>query len=100
MMRSARSLRSARRPNSARSRRLFLEQFEDRRLLAAVITVTTGADDLTPDDGSVSLREAITAANANSDLGDPDIAAQLAAQAPNTLGAGDTIQFNISGSGV
>src|ERR1043166_1247105 len=42
----------------------------------AVITVTTTADDLTPNDGSVSLREAITASNAGNDLGDPDITAQ------------------------
>jgi uncharacterized repeat protein (TIGR01451 family)/CSLREA domain-containing protein len=65
-------------------------------VLSAVITVTTAADDLTPNDGSVSLREAITAANANSDLGDQDIIAQN----PGTFGAGDTIQFDIPGSGV
>src|SRR5437879_11499626 len=37
----------------------------------AIITVTTTADDITPFDGSVSLREAITASNAGNDLGDP-----------------------------
>src|SRR6476659_924219 len=83
-----------------RSRRLFLEQLEHRTVPSGVITVTTNADDLTPNDGSVSLREAITAANANNALGDPDIVAQLAAQAPNTLGVGDTIQFSVPGSGV
>src|SRR4051812_20967737 len=85
-----------RRTPCARTRRLFLEQFEDRRLLAAILTVTTNADDLTPNDGSVSLREAITAANANNDLGDPDITAHTT----GTFGAGDTIQFSIPGSGV
>src|SRR5437773_745000 len=61
---------------------------------AAVITVTTVSDDLTPNDGSLSLREAITAINAGNDLGDPDITAQN----PGTFGTNDTINFNISGS--
>src|SRR6266849_2783549 len=64
--------------------------------LAAVITVTTTADDITPNDGSVSLREAITAVNAGNDLGDPDITAQN----PGTFGVNDTINFNINASGV
>src|ERR1051326_6162482 len=63
---------------------------------AATLTVTTTADDLTPNDGTVSLREAITAINAGSNLGDPDISAQ----SPGTFGVNDTINFNISGSGV
>jgi CSLREA domain-containing protein len=62
----------------------------------AVITVTTAADDITPNDGSVSLREAITAINAGNDLGDPDITAQN----PGTFGPLDTINFNIAGAGV
>jgi len=70
-----------------------VEPLEVRRLLA-VITVTTSADDLTPGDGTVSLREAITALNAGSDLGDPDITAQ----APGTFSVNDTINFNISAS--
>jgi CSLREA domain-containing protein len=60
-----------------------------------VITVTTVADDLIPNDGTVSLREAITAINAGNNLGDPDIIAQN----PGTFGVNDTINFNISGSG-
>ena len=64
--------------------------------LAAVLTVTTAADDITPNDGSVSLREAITAVNAGNDLGDPDITAQ----SPGVFGINDTINFNIPGSGV
>jgi len=63
---------------------------------AAVITVTTTADDLIPNDGSVSLREAITAINAGNDLGDPDITAQN----PGTFGTSNTIQFNIAAGGV
>jgi hypothetical protein len=63
---------------------------------AATITVTTAGDDITPNDGSVSFREAITAMNAGNDLGDPDITAQ----SPGTFGTNDTINFNISGAGV
>jgi CSLREA domain-containing protein len=64
---------------------------------AAVITVTTTSDDLTPNDGTVSLREAITAINAGNDLGDPDIIAQ----SPGSFGGGsDRIHFNIPGPGV
>ncbi|HVS80710.1 MAG TPA: CSLREA domain-containing protein, partial [Pyrinomonadaceae bacterium] len=62
----------------------------------AIITVTTTADDITPNDGSVSLREAITASNAGNDLGDPDITAQN----PGTFGPLNTINFNIPGVGV
>jgi CSLREA domain-containing protein len=63
---------------------------------AATITVTTAADDLTPNNGSVSLREAMTAINAGNNLGDPDITAQN----PGTFGTNDTIDFNIPGAGV
>lgn len=63
---------------------------------AATITVTTSADDIIPNDGSVSLREAITAINAGNNLGDPDITAQN----PGTFGTNDTINFNIPGAGV
>jgi CSLREA domain-containing protein len=74
--------------------RLGLELLES-RLSPAVITVTTTADDLTPNDGSVSLREAITAINAGNNLGDPDIIAQN----PGTFGSNDTIHFNLPGTG-
>ncbi|HEV3443385.1 MAG TPA: DUF4214 domain-containing protein [Gemmataceae bacterium] len=67
-----------------------LEVLEN-RWAPAVVTVTTTADDLTPNDGSVSLREAITAINAGSTLGDPDISAQN----PGTFGINDKIAFNI-----
>lgn len=65
-------------------------------VFAATITITTTADDITPNDGSVSLREAITAMNAGNDLGDPDITAQN----PGTFGVGNTINFTIPGSSV
>jgi CSLREA domain-containing protein len=64
------------------------------RLAPATITVTTTADDITPNDGSVSLREAITAINAGNNLGDPDITAQN----PGTFGTNDKINFNIPGT--
>jgi CSLREA domain-containing protein len=63
--------------------------------LAATITVTTSDDDLTANDGTLSLREAITAINAGNDLGDPDVTAQN----PGTFGTNDTINFNIPGNG-
>lgn len=62
---------------------------------AATITVTTTADDLTPNDGTVSLREAITAINDQGALGDPDIEAQN----PGTFGSRDRIDFDIAGAG-
>jgi hypothetical protein len=71
------------------------ELLED-RVLFATITVTTAADSLKANDGVVSLREAITATNANSSLGDPDIIGQN----PGSYGSADQIRFNISGSGV
>jgi hypothetical protein len=60
------------------------------------VTVTTTLDDITPNNGSVSLREAITAINAGNNLGDPDIAAHTV----GAFGTNDTINFNIAGAGV
>jgi len=74
---------------------LSLASFAD-PTFAATITVTTSADDLTPNDGSVSLRESIVAINAGNDLGDPDITAQN----QGAFGTNDTINFNIPGAGV
>jgi CSLREA domain-containing protein len=73
---------------------LCLEQLED-RLAPAVITVTTTADDNTPNDGSVSLREAIQAINNGSAGADLDIIIQN----PGVFGVNDTINFNISAAG-
>lgn len=63
---------------------------------AATIIVTTNADDLVANDGTVSLREAISAINAGNDLGDPNIIAQN----PGAFGTADRINFNIPSSGV
>ena len=71
-----------------------IEPLESRRLLAT-ITVTSTDDTITPNDGAVTLREAITAINAGSTT-DPDITAQN----PGTFGTNDAIDFNISGTGV
>jgi CSLREA domain-containing protein len=87
-----------RQPKSPRRSRGFkpaIEMLED-RWAPAVITVTTAADELFPNDGTVSLREAITAVNLGTNLGDPDIIAQT----PGTFGTNDTIKFNIPGAGV
>src|SRR5256885_6760801 len=80
---------------SKRALSAAIEALEFRRLLAT-ITVNTTSDDLTGNDGSVSLREAITAINLGNDLGDPDITAQN----PGAFGTADTIHFNIPGTGV
>src|SRR5216684_821655 len=80
---------------TSRPRRLALERLEV-RTAPAVITLTTFADDIIPNDGSVSLREAITAINAGNNLGDPNITAQN----PGTFGTNDTINFNIGTAGV
>jgi len=77
------------------SYKLHLEVLEN-RLAPATIAVTTSADDLISNDGSVSLREAITSINAGNSLGDPDITAQN----PGTFGSNDMIQFKIPGTGV
>jgi CSLREA domain-containing protein len=71
-----------------------LEKLEDRHA-PAIITVTTSADDNTPNDGSVSLREAIQAINNGTTGVDPDIIAQN----PGVFGVNDTINFNISAAG-
>jgi CSLREA domain-containing protein len=87
---SSQSQRAQRRPRRFPPRLELLEN----RLAPAVITVTTTADDVTPNDGSVSLREAITAVNAGNNLGDPDIIVQN----PGLFGTNDTIRFNIPGT--
>jgi titin len=61
---------------------------------AATIKVTTTADDNVPNDGSVSLREAIQAINKGSAFPDKNIEEQN----PGEFGEEDTIEFNISGA--
>ena len=97
---SKRSRPLAQKPRRLQSRRgafvkPVVELLED-RMAPAVLTVNTVADDLTPNDSSVSLREAITALNAGNDLGDPDIIAQAPGTFHGDLG-GDAIRFNIPG---
>ena len=87
LLRSSSHANQLRRPRALSG---WLEQLED-RLAPAVVTITTTADDITPNDGSVSLREAITSINAGNDLGDPDITAQN----PGIFGTNDTVNFNI-----
>ena len=65
---------------------------------AAVITVTTTQDDITPNDGSVSLREAITAIDAGNDLGDPSISLQNPTL-PGPFGSNDQVNFHLPSSG-
>jgi CSLREA domain-containing protein len=72
---------------------LGLEQLED-RLAPATLTVTTAADDNTPNDGSASLREAIQAINNGGPGTDADLVNTGAA-----YGTNDTINFNISAVG-
>ena len=67
---------------------------------AATITVNSPADTVTPNDGAVTLREAITAIIAGNDLGDPNITAQGPFTGANAFGTNDTINFNIPGAGV
>ena len=63
---------------------------------AAVIHVTTIGDDAMAGDGSVSLREAITAINTGNSPPNSDVTAQ----SPGTFGSGDTIDFNIPATGL
>src|SRR5262249_31319724 len=89
--------RQAVRPRPSRPRRRTrpqVEVLEDRKV-PAVITVTTPLDDLTANDGSVSLREAIQAINNGTAGADTDISKQN----PGVFGVNDTINFNISAAG-
>src|SRR5947209_11569250 len=54
---------------------------------AATIHVSTNGDELIPNDGTVSLREAVDAVNSGNSLGDPD----LVAQNPGAYGSNDTV---------
>jgi CSLREA domain-containing protein len=74
-----------------------LELLED-RLAPATITVNTMSDDNVPNDGSVSLREAIQAINNGSAGLDQDIINQFP-QLPGPFGVNDTINFNIPTAG-
>ncbi len=68
-----------------------VESMED-RLLMAVITVTSTGDTIGAPGGSVTLREAITAANSHKNIGN--------VVAVGAYGTDDTIAFDIPGPGV
>src|SRR5262249_14678284 len=88
-LRSAGSNRKVRPPRHLPPR---LEQLED-RLAPAVITVTSANDDLdapSSEDGTVSLREAITSINNGADFN-----ADVTAKRTGTYGDNDTIKFDI-----
>ena len=74
--------------STCRKVRLHLEELEE-RAVPAIITVTSFADNLTAGDGQVTLREAIQAANTNSDGGNADFTG-------NVSGAfgDDTVDFD------
>src|SRR4051794_38961612 len=90
---SAKSPSSTQAPRRPHRTLLRVEHLED-RLAPATVTVTTTADDVSPGNGAVSLREAITAINAGSTT-DKDIKAQLARNL-TTFGHNDTIKFAIT----
>jgi CSLREA domain-containing protein len=74
----------------SRRAKLHVERLED-RLAPATITVTTNADETTANDGVVSLREAISAINAQQTT-DNDILAQLKLN-QTVFGTNDTVNF-------
>ena len=71
-LRRGRRRRLARQRESAVRTTLSAEVLEDRTLLAAQFVVTTTSDLNDPDDGVVSLREAIILANGSPNVGGPD----------------------------
>ena len=77
--------RQLQRRRCSRTYRPLVERLEVRNLLAT-LTVTTEADNLSPDDGTVSLREAITVLNAQNNLGYSDIT--VIGHVPTNDGAG------------
>jgi hypothetical protein len=96
MRRASREYRRRLRHAASRCRRVFLEPLEDRSLMAAIITVNSAADTPNnPNDGVVTLREALGFSNGTLSPGSSEN--NLIS---GTLGIGDTIQFAIPGSGV
>src|SRR4051812_44547356 len=74
-----------------------IQSLEPRRLLG-IITVT-GTGDTIAADGLVTLREAITSTNGNSDA-NADVTAQHTGGAYSSSPSADSIHFNIAGAGV
>jgi len=80
-------------PRAAESK-LRSECLED-RTVPATITVTTLLDDLTPQDGTVSLREALTAMECRQRSG---AIRTLRRRAQAVFGVNDTIDFAVAGT--
>jgi hypothetical protein len=73
-----------------------LEVLED-RLAPATLTVNTAADVVNPSDGTLSLRDAISAINAGNANG---LTAVEQGQVSGTFGNNDTIQFQLSNGSI
>ena len=79
-----------------RRRKMRVEMLKDRQLMST-ITVNTTADDTSPDT-TLSLREAIEVSNGT--LAISSLSTQAQAQVSRALSAPNTIDFDISGSGI
>lgn len=80
------------------SRRLFLEQLENRQLLATI--TVTGIGDTIAIDGLATLREAITSINNQADISNDITLNRVGNYASLAGGTPDVINFNIAGGGV
>jgi Calx-beta domain-containing protein/GEVED domain-containing protein len=90
----------AQRRASSRWRRAFFEPLEDRSLLAAIITVNSAGDAIDPNDGVLTLREALSVSNGTLPLGALSSAEALQISGTPTQGVTDTIAFHIPGAAV
>jgi hypothetical protein len=94
MSRSARFVRAHK-----RFRQFFVEQLEDRAMLAATITVNSVAD-INARDDALTLREAILINNRTLDVALLTAAEQVYVSGTPTSADTDTIAFNIPGQGM
>jgi CSLREA domain-containing protein len=95
-----RKAQRVRRPNRFRPKVLLLED----RLAPAVFTVTTTADETNPNDGVLSLREAIAAINVSSDLSNTIVLATgtygiATGNSAFTINPGKALDLTIQGQG-
>jgi len=87
-----RNVKSPKRICPRQQRRLWLEPLED-RLAPATLTVNITADAVNPSDGTLSLRDAISAINAGNSNG---LTTGEKNQVSGTYGTNDTIQFALA----
>src|SRR4051812_19404677 len=80
-----------------RFRRVFMEQLEDRSLLAAMITVNSALD-IDARDSMLTLREAIMISNRTLAVGNLTSGEAAQVSGAPTSSDSDTIGFNISSS--